>query len=77
VIYMDKRIAKLALAGALTGLLGVGGVSIASAQEDGDDTTTTVVEEGSDTTTAPADAADREDCPDKPADDTAAADAAD
>ncbi|MDP1820622.1 MAG: hypothetical protein Q8K58_12135 [Acidimicrobiales bacterium] len=64
---MDKCSAKLALARALTGLLGVGGVSIATAQEDADTSTTVAEEEASESTTAPDDA-DREDCPDRAAD---------
>ena len=68
---MDKRIAKLAAAGALVGLLGIGGISIASAQEDDSGSSTTTVQEQQSTdssTDTQADALDREDCPDKAAD---------
>jgi hypothetical protein len=75
VIHMDKRIAKFALAGALTGLLGAGGMAVASAQDSdsGSSTTTSVDSTAPDASaTAPA-AGDRENCPDKPtAEDTTA-----
>ena len=47
---MDTQIRRLALAGAVAGFLAVGGVSLASAQEDPTSTTETTVEEETTTT---------------------------
>ena len=74
---MDHRIAKLAASGAIVGLLGIGGATIASAQDSDTSSTTAVEPTQDDATVAPADDAaprDGEDCPDK-ADDTTTDDA--
>jgi hypothetical protein len=72
---MDYRLAKFAAAGAVVGLIGVGGASLASAQDDTGSSTSTTVQSSTDTTAdsstdAPATDADHDgkSCPDKAAD---------
>ena len=80
---MDYRLAKFAAAGAVVGLLGIGGATIASAQDDTGSSSSTTTQTQDEATTAtpdagaPADAAhDGKDCPDHdgtaPAGDTSA-----
>lgn len=66
---MDYRLAKFAAAGAVVGLLGIGGATIASAQDDSGTSSSTTAQTQDEATTAPdagapRDAAhDGKDCP--------------
>jgi hypothetical protein len=63
---MDYQLAKYAAAGAVVGILGIGGATLASAQEgDSSSTSTTVQGSTSDSsgTTAPDASKDAKDCP--------------
>ena len=79
---MDYRLAKFAAAGAVVGLLGIGGATIASAQDDTGTSSSTTTQVDDDSTTSTDAAAtdetadadkDGKDCPDHDAaaDDTA------
>jgi hypothetical protein len=74
---MDHQLAKLAAAGAVVGILGIGGATLASAQDSTSSSTSTTVRSSTQDdsgTRAPDAAKDGKDCPlhDQAADDTSA-----